>query len=152
VLWVHVTFIDSALTTYDTLVTPLTVGEKDQYCAEGVETAVALGAVAEDVPRTWSALQAYMAREFASGRITVGRDAHALAEAVLFPPLSLVTGPVAWLNRLVTIGLLPPSVRNQYGFLWSDRRARQFDRALKLLRGARRASPRPIAWWAKARR
>lgn len=151
VLWVHVTFIDSALMTYDALVSPLPTAEKDQYCAEGVEIAVALGAVSDDVPRTWSALQSYMAREYASGRITVGRDAHVMGEAVLFPPLSLVTGPMAWVNRLVTIGLLPPQVRNQYGFLWSDRRARQFERVLKMLRATRRASPRPLAWWAAAR-
>lgn len=151
VLWVHATFIDSALLTYDTLVAPLPLEEKDQYCREGVEVAVALGAVEEDVPKSWSAMQAYMSREYASGRITVGRDANVMGEAVLFPPLSLVTGPVAWVNRLVTIGLLPPPVRNQYGFLWPDRRARQFDRVLKMLRAARRASPRPLAWWSKAR-
>jgi uncharacterized protein (DUF2236 family) len=150
-LWVHVTFIDSALLMFDTLVAPLTDEEKDQYCSEAVTTAVALGATDEDVPRTWSALRAYMAREYASGRITVGRDAQAIGEAVLFPPLSVVTGPAAWVNRLVTIGLLPEPIRAQYGYLWSDRRARQLDRVIRLLRTARRASPRPVAWWSVAR-
>jgi uncharacterized protein (DUF2236 family) len=152
VLWVHATFIDSAIPLYERLVGPLDESERDRYCDEGAGTALALGARPEDVPRRWADLQEYMAQEYASGRIGVGPDARALADAVLFPPLSLITGPAAWLNRLVTIGLLPERLRAEYGYAWPASRDRQLRLALGSLRVARRVLPRPIAWWADARR
>ena len=151
VLWVHATFVDSALLVYDRLIRPLSDEERDAYCQEGAGVALALGANAADVPLSWSSLQQYMETEYASGRITVGADARMIAEAVLFPPLSALTWPAAWTNRMVTLGLLPPSVREQYRYAWNDTRERQLARTLALLRSARRISPRTVALWPDAR-
>ena len=113
--------------------------------------ALALGARDEDLPRTWAGLQLYLAGELTSGRIEVGPDARAIIDAVLFPPLSWVSGPAAWVNRLVTIGLLPERIRAGYRYAWSDRRQRQLRRVLAVLRVARHATPRVLAYWRPAR-
>ena len=125
VLWVHATLIESVVLVYERLIAPLPPAERDQYCAEAADVARALGARDEDLPRTWAALEIYLAAELTSGRIEVGADARAIIDAVLFPPLSWVSGPAAWVNRLVTIGLLPDRIRAGYRYGWSDRRERQ---------------------------
>jgi uncharacterized protein (DUF2236 family) len=152
VLWVHATHLDSVLMTYQCLVAPLSAAERDAYCEEAAGVAVALGAHSNEVPRTGADLERYLAREYASGRIAVGQDARLIGDAVLFPPLSLVTGPFAWTNRLLTLGLLPAPIRAQYRYRWSETRARQLQRTLRALRAARRLSPRAIAWWPVAKK
>jgi len=151
VLWVHATQIESSLIVFEHLIRPLTPQERDAYCDEVAFVATALGAVDADVPRTWVDLGRYLETEYASGRIHVGLDARGLADALLFPPMTAVPEPMAWLNRLVTLGLLPPALRDQYRYGWSERRARQFERALAALRGARRLAPPFLAWWPDAR-
>jgi uncharacterized protein (DUF2236 family) len=104
------------------------------------------------VPRSWAALERYLEAEYASGRIAVGPDARLISDAVLFPPLSLVTGPFAWINRLITLGLLPSALRDQYRYRWDSGRERQLGRTFGVLRAVRSVLPRAIAWWPKARR
>jgi uncharacterized protein (DUF2236 family) len=151
-LWVHATVVESVVVVYERVLGPLTDAERDAYCEEASPVAISLGAREGEVPRTWADLGAYLARELSSGRLIVGHDARAIVEAVLFPPLALVSGPAAWVNRVVTLGLLPTSIRDQYGYGWSERRDRQLARTLGMLRGVRRVTPRALAWWPAARR
>lgn len=152
VLWVHVTQIESTLIVYERLVSPLSAEARDEYCEEASTIAIELGAHPSDVPRSWADLTRCLDAQYASGRIAVGADARAIGDALLFPPVTAVPPPFAWANRLVTLGLLPAAVREQYRYGWNDNRARQFERMLAVLRGVRRASPRRMAWWADARR
>ena len=98
------------------------------------------------------ALTEYVRSTLGSGDIAVGAQARELAHAVLTSPLGLITWPTARVNRLLTIGLLPSGVREQYGFRWNARSATSLDAILRLVRGTRRALPRSIAWWPDARR
>ncbi len=152
VLWVHATFLESAVLVYERLIAPVPDADRDRYCDEGAGVAIALGARTHDVPRDWRSLQGYLAAEYASGRIAVGEDAHLIADAVMFPPMSLVTGVPAWINRVITVGLLPEVVRDQYRYRWDPARARQFDRTVRSLRAMRGVMPRAIAWWPESRR
>ena len=151
-LWVHATLIDSVIVLYERIIAPLSAEERDSYCVEAADVAIALGVEEDAVPRDWAALQEYLQCEYGSGRIAVGDDARRIVEAVLFPPLSAVSGPFAWVNRLVTLGLLPDAVRDQYRYAWSDRRTRQLNRTLGLIRSVRRMLPRAVAWWPAARK
>lgn len=152
VLWVHATQVESTLITYERLIRPLSDAERDAYCAEASDIAVELGAFADAVPRTNADLIRYLEGEYASGRIVVGADARAIGDALLFPPMMAVPSPFAWANRLVTLGLLPEAVRQQYRYGWNDDRARQLERVLAALRRMRRISPRAVALWPDARR
>ncbi|HEX5071277.1 MAG TPA: oxygenase MpaB family protein [Vicinamibacterales bacterium] len=151
VLWVHATFLESAVLVYERLIAPVTDADRDRYCDEGAGVAIALGARTHDVPRDWRSLQAYLAAEYASGRIAVGEDAHLIANAVMFPPMSPVTGVPAWINRVITVGLLPEPIRDQYRYRWDARRARQFERTVRSLHAMRVVLPRALAWWPEAR-
>ena len=107
VLWVHATLIESVLLVYEQLVAPLTAAERDEYCAEAFPIAVALAAREDEVPRTWADLRAYLERMYASNAITVGTQGRELARAVLSPSGGWLVAPATWINRMITIGLLP---------------------------------------------
>lgn len=150
-LWVHATLLDSVPLIHTHVVGPLSAEERDRYCAESAAVAVALGARDEEVPRTWSALNAYLTQMYASGSIAIGDAARELADAVLEPPLSWLIAPITGLNRLVTIGTLPPHVRDQYGFVWRERDDRRLASAFRMLAAVRRRLPDRVAYWPEAR-
>lgn len=150
-LWVHATLLESVPLVYDLIVAPLSEDDRDAYCREAAGIAHALG-VRQGVPDTWRALRDYLDRMYASGSIAVGRDARALARGVLAPPLSGLVAPARRINRLFTVGTLPPPLREQYGFAWTPRDARALDRTIRVLRAARRVAPDVLALWPEARR
>jgi len=152
VLWVHATLIESVLLVYERLVAPLTMAEKDEYCAEAFPIAVALAARERDVPRTWADLRAYIDRMYASNAIVVGTQGRELAHAVLSPAGGWMVAPATWLNRMITIGLLPSRLREQYAMSWSARHDRIVARLTTMLRLLRRLLPGTIALWPDARR
>jgi uncharacterized protein (DUF2236 family) len=151
-LWVHATLLDSVVLSYERLIAELRPAERDAYCAESAWVAVALGARDSDVPRTWSALRQYMDAEYASGRIMVGDEARTLAAAVLGPPMGRLVWPALWLNRTLTLDMLPAGVRRQYGFTWTRRRERWCAAAVRALRFSRALMPHSVALWPEARR
>jgi uncharacterized protein (DUF2236 family) len=152
VLWVHLTLIESIVLVYEQLVAPLTDQERDDYCIASAPVAVALGAPAGAVPRSWRGLRESLERLYASGVIAIGGDARLLAHAVIHPRGTAILRPVNVLNEVLTAGLLPPSMREAYGFTWSTRRARTFDGIIATLRTLRRGVPNRLARWTAARR
>ena len=150
-LWVHATLLDSMLLAYDRMVSPLSIAERDAYCEEAAPIAVALGAHDHEVPRTWDALARYMETMITSGTIAVGAEARQLAEHVLAPKIFILVWPAARMNRLVTIGFLPPTVRALYGFRWSARDERRLERLLGVMRTVRRGIPDWAALWPQSR-
>ena len=150
--WVHATLVESMVLTYEQLIAPLTAAERDRYCDDAAELAVALGASPPDVPRSWSELRAHIDDRYALGEIAVGQQALALSAALLSPfrrwPVRRLA---AALLSLIAAGQLPSRLRIRYGFRWSRRRARRFRRTLFMLRVLRRVLPERIAWWKRAR-
>ena len=151
VLWVHLTLLESMPLVYELFVAPVTDAERDEYCAGAAWVALALGAQPADVPRTWRDTQTALARAYASGTIAVGPQARELAGVVLAPRIGTFLPPATWLNRLVTIGLLPPFVREQYGFSWDANRQRSLERVVPAVRAIRRLAPGQLAIWPEAR-
>ena len=104
------------------------------------------------LPRSAGELTEYMERMLASGEIVVTGTARALAREVLSPGLPWPARPLLALARLTTVGLLPPRIREAYGFKWSPRK----ERALRLLSAATRRSlpllPPLVRHWPAARR
>ena len=151
-LWVHATLVESVVITYELLVAAVPASERDAYCEESAWAAVALGAHEADVPKTWSALTRYMAAEYGSGRIVVGDQGRAIADAVLGPPLGRLIWPALWLNRTLTLGLLPADIRTQYGYGWTGSQARRFEQVIRVIRRSRSILPPVLALWPEARR
>ena len=152
VLWVHLTLLESVPLVYSLFVEPLTEAERDTYCEEAAWVPLALGARDDEIPRTAEQLRAAIGRTYASGVIRVGSQARELATAVLAPRIARLVPPLAAVNRLVTIGLLPEEVRNEYGLPWDARSQARFERAIPRLRTLRRYLPDVLAVWPHATR
>jgi len=150
--WVHATLLESIPLTYELLVGPLTLRERDRYCTEAAIMEPLLGLPAGWLPRDSAQLDAYMRETLAGGSIVVTDTSRALARAVLFPPRWYVAWPAFRATQLLTIGSLPPSIRQAYGFAWRARDARALARWTALLRTSLRLLPSLAREWPMARR
>jgi uncharacterized protein (DUF2236 family) len=151
VLWVHLTLVESIIECYELLVAPLSECERDAFCAESAAPAFALGAIEEQVPRTWQELRAAIDRAYRSGDIVIGPDARALAGALIRPRGAQLAGPATWINEVLATGLLPAHLRDAYGFRWTPLRQRVFRITVRAIRLLRRALPDALALWRAAR-
>jgi uncharacterized protein (DUF2236 family) len=150
--WVHVTLVDTFLVTYERFVAPLTPADRDRYCLEATVSAPLLGIAPDALPRTAAELSACMERMLASDEIAVTDTARDLADEIVSRGLPWPARPLLALARLPTVGLLPASIREAYGFEWTPRQ----ERALRLLSAATRRSlpllPPVLRHWPAARR
>jgi uncharacterized protein (DUF2236 family) len=133
-LWVHATLIDSSLRAYTRFVRPLSARAAAEYYAGSCELARRLDVPPAVTPPTLEAFDAYVAEMLASGRIAVGATARAQARLVFRPPAVPALRVIAPAVELVTAGLLPPAVREMYGYAWSPARERALRGAAALVR------------------
>jgi uncharacterized protein (DUF2236 family) len=150
--WVHATLLESIPLTYEMLVRPLTVSERDRYCAEAAIMEPLLGMPSGWLPRDSVQLANYMREMLAGGSIVVTDTSRALARALLYPPRWYVAWPAFRPMQLLAIGSLPPSIREAYGFEWRRREARALARWAALLRASSRLLPPLAREWPMARR
>lgn len=149
--WVHATLLDSIARAYERLVGPLTREERDRYCAEAAIMEPLLGMPPGWLPRDAAQLDAYMRTMLSGDGLVVTDTSRALARAVLYPPKWHVAWPAFRAMQLMTIGSLPPVIREGYGFEWRARDARALARWTTTLRTARRVLPPFAREWRIAR-
>ena len=145
--WVHATLLDSLPLAYERFVGPLTEADKDAFCAESSAAARLLRLPEEGIIATRAQLERYMRQMLSSPQITVTPTARRLAAELLYPPLGDATRPAAWLVRLVTLGLLPPRIREAYGFPWRASDERRLERLTAASRRVRLLLPALLARW-----
>ena len=150
--WVHATLLDSFLGAYRLFVGPLSGADADRYCAEASAIEARLGIPAGRLPRTEAALCAYLEAMLAGGAIEVTDTARALAREVLAPPVPYLLRPALRLAALPAVGLLPPTIRADYGLPWDARRARALAFVAAVSRRGLPLVPPPLRYWAAARR
>lgn len=128
-LWVWATLVQSSLLVYTRYVGDLTPAEIERFYAEQQRFAVACGVPEGHWPDGYEAFATYFDGMVESG-LAIGPEARRIADAVLLPPvpapLALPSRPSFELLRLTTVGLLPPSLRAQYGLAWGPLRERAF--------------------------
>lgn len=149
--WVHATLLESLPLTYELLVGPLTAAERDRYCEETAIMEPLLAIPAGTLPRGTAALHTYMEEMLQSGRLVVTDTSRALARQVLYPPLGPALWPAFRPVRLITIGSLPPAIREAYGFHWGAAEARALARWVTFLRTVRASLPAVLREWPIAR-
>ncbi len=150
-LWVHATLLDSMLLLYERTVAPLTPADRDEYVAAAADGMQRVGVPMARAPRTASDLRAYLDGIVARGTLALTPATRAVADAVLSPQFGWIVAPLTHTQRLLTIGLLPPSVRELYGYPWDARRERRLHTVLAVLRRVRQHSPERVARWAASR-
>ena len=149
--WVHATLVDSFLRAYELYVRPLSPAERDTYCAESAGIESLLHISAGSLPRTTMELDAYMGTRLGGDEIRVTDTARELAREILFPPTSVPVWPALVVLRLATVGLLPPTLREGYGFPWDARRAAALSASAFAIRHLLPAVPAPLRHWSAAR-
>lgn len=125
-LWVHATLVDSALVTYETFVKPLSRSEREDFYAESRVLGELLGIPTDRFPATLSDFDRYVNGMISEGTVRVTNRARDLARLVLRPPLRLLPGPVMIPFEVITSGLLPATLREDYGLSWGPAQKRAF--------------------------
>jgi uncharacterized protein (DUF2236 family) len=111
-----------------------------------------LGMPAAWLPRDAAQLDTYMRDMLAGGTLVVTDTSRALAHALLYPPRWYVAWPAFRAMQLITIGSLPPSIREAYGFEWRPRDERALARWTTMIRVSMRLLPPLAREWPVARR
>ncbi|HEY7127527.1 MAG TPA: oxygenase MpaB family protein [Ktedonobacterales bacterium] len=151
-LWVHATLIESILHVYQLLVAPLAPAEQERYYQESFASVRLLGLPPAHLPQNFAAFTDYMQMMLASNNLAVTPEAKTLANLVIRPRAPLPTRPLFEATANITIGLLPPRLREMYGYHWNAGQQFLFDawvrstrRMLPLLPGWLREFPRARA-------
>lgn len=128
-LWVHATLVDSTMAVYDAWLEPLSRDRRAAFYAETRPIGRAFGVPEGLLPADVEAFDAYVARMLApDGPVRVTDVARELAAIVLRPPLAplvprlgfVPADAYAW-TLWPSVGLLPASVRDDYGLRWGAR-------------------------------
>jgi uncharacterized protein (DUF2236 family) len=122
-MWVHATLVDTALLVYGQWVRPLGPAEQAGYYEEMKVAARLFGTPDEVMPATLDDFRTYMERMLDGPAISAGDTAREIAVSVMHPPLPLPLRPAMELANLITAGLMPPSLRREYGLPWDPVRA-----------------------------
>jgi uncharacterized protein (DUF2236 family) len=123
-LWILAALADSAAVVYQRYVAVLSDAEREALWADYRLVGRQFGLRATDMPPTWDDLQAYVLDMVEGEDLHVTDEARDLAvRIVMRPPVPLRMRPMVELVNQITIGLLPPSLRRQYGFVWDPVRA-----------------------------
>jgi uncharacterized protein (DUF2236 family) len=132
-LWVYATLADTALVTYETFVQPLLPGEREEFHEEFKLLGELLGIPHERFPSTVADFDAYVEQMVSTGPVRVDARARELAAQVMRPRARLLPGPVMLPLNVVTTGLLPPALREQYGLAWGPRQQRAYRIAIAVV-------------------
>jgi uncharacterized protein (DUF2236 family) len=146
-LWVHGTLVDSAVVTYETFVRPLSPRAREDFYQQMNVAGELLGVPRDRFPVTYWDFRDYMESMVESGPVRVGPRARDLAQHVLRPRLRLVPGTAMIPFEVVTTGLLPPTLREQYGLAWGRRQERFFSLIVKALPGLIAVTPPILRVW-----
>jgi uncharacterized protein (DUF2236 family) len=150
--WVHMTLLHTMPDTYELLVAPLSIAEKDGYCVESRGGARLLGIPETAVPAAYADVKRIVAARLEDGSLAVTDTARRLAADVLRPSFPALPWPADRLLRLVTVGLLPPTLRDAYELRWSKDDDAALSRLSRRFRLFARHAPAALRCWRAARR
>jgi uncharacterized protein (DUF2236 family) len=142
-LWVHATLVDTSLLVYERFVAPLSARDRAHYYAESRVLAGLLGIPEPLTAPNLEEFRGYVARVLATD-VAVGSTARTLVRLILRPPTPMSLRAVGLLLEFVTVGLLPPELRESYGYRWSRAREQALDSLACAVRGALPAIPPAI--------
>jgi uncharacterized protein (DUF2236 family) len=145
-LWVAATLYDTALTVYQMVYGQLDDPSADHVYREYARLGTTLQMPEDLWPPDRAAFRAYWNETVTSLRVddTIRGVADALLRADKAPLPIRTAMPVA---RLVTVALLPESVRREYRFAWSAQRDRRFARLVRFGAPVYRVLPRALRRW-----
>ena len=118
-LWVHSTLVDTGLVMYETFVRQLEPAMAEDFYQQMKVVATLFGVPPDVHPPTLSDFRSYQRSMLESEEVRVGPDACAVAATVMAPPAPLPLRPALRAIAAQGAGLLPPTLREQYGLRWT---------------------------------
>ncbi len=125
-LWVHATRVDTALVTYETFVRRLPAQDREDFYQQMRLLGEVLGIPSKRFPANVGDFDEYVRACVDDGEVRVGGTALELSKLVGRPRLLRLPGRVFIPWELITAGLLPASLREQYGLPWGKRQERLY--------------------------
>ena len=118
-LWILATLVDSSLVVYDRYIGALDPDQRESYWEDYRVVGSLFGLADREMPESIRDLDAYTAEMLASDVLHVSERARELAiEIVMHRPVPLAVRPALEITNFITIGLLPATLRHQYGLTW----------------------------------
>lgn len=140
--WVWATLADTALLVYERVFPRLSSAERDAYYEEWKLVAHACGVPEGGCPTTWGEFCADV-EQVIRDDLRATPEARKVVHATMVPPLpSPLRAVAAPAHQLMTVGLLPPGLREEFGFSWDARRERQLRRTFAQVRMLMKVTPR----------
>jgi uncharacterized protein (DUF2236 family) len=154
-MWVHATLLDTSVLVYDRYVRPLSEPERAVYYEQMKPVGEAYGIPAERQPSDWRAFRDYFDGMIESG-LRVTETTRDVADSVLNPalplPARLPALPAVEAVRLLTVGTLPESLREDLGLEWGPLRERLLAASQGTIRRLLRLTPTALRQFPAARR
>lgn len=135
--WVHATLVDTALVAHNKFVGTLNERTEDAFYQEMRELAEVFGCPRDMHHSSIHTFRRWFYGELETAEIT--DQAREIADNVLHEPMPVQLRPAQPIVRFVTPGLLPASIREQYGFTWSASDKRRFGQFATMARTMNRA-------------
>jgi uncharacterized protein (DUF2236 family) len=141
-LWVHASLMDSMLTAHRTAIGKLGSGVGDRFVREWDALARLMGIADGSTWKTERAMRDWINRQIDQGIVAPGGGSRRVSEVILAPG---ATGPtLAKVTTLLSAGMLPTRVRQEFGIPWSPGQRVAFQTLALSLRAARPMLPRVL--------
>ena len=123
-LWILAAIADSAMVVYPRYVRALPPAEREALWQDYKQVGRLFGLADADMPDTAGDFDAYMRDMLEGDALQLTAEARDLGiQIVMHPPVPLRFRPLLELVNQITVGLLPPDIRRQYGLSWDPARA-----------------------------
>jgi uncharacterized protein (DUF2236 family) len=121
--WVYATLTETALLAYELVLPPLTLEQRERYYSESRLFAALFGIPNECLPRDWTAFSAYTAAMAQSDTLNVTDQARVMGGRLIAGANTWLPVPASY--QALTVALLPPQIREAFGFPYgaAERRA-----------------------------
>lgn len=141
--WVLATLVDGALVAHDLFVRPLTEPERDAYVREAKRFGMLFGIPESELPDDHAAFRRSWNATLDSNLITVTEPAREMAHFLFAPPNPARRLAFSW-AKLMTAGLLPDRIREEYGFPFGSRDRALFRASTHMVRAGYSLLPRRV--------
>jgi uncharacterized protein (DUF2236 family) len=155
-LWVLASLADSAVVYYERIFGGLSADQRDRYWSEYRRVGELLGLPLDSMPGSYDGLREYVRGRLEDGSLWISDERRELAvRMILEPPftglLRTAALPLTETIRLISVGLLPPEIRDLFGFGWDPAREALLRSTLLQLRVGTRFWPDAVRFHPAAR-
>jgi uncharacterized protein (DUF2236 family) len=127
--WVWATLIDSSVMIYELLIEPLESSAIQAYYDEYRLVGAVMGIPPEVMPSDWPAFRTYFDDMVAGDELHVGQTTRMLCHDLFNSPLTM-----GRFDETITLGLLPPNLREAVGYPWNRRTRAGYAAMVRVLR------------------